>query len=163
MKRKKAIHGNRIVERDEQIVKVIAYVVLSVLSLLAIAPFVILFSASISSEAAIAKYGYGFFPKEFSLDAWKYLWRAGKIIFRAYGVTILVTAVGTVLSVLTMSMFAYGMIQKVRGLKIIMAMLVMTMLFNGGMVSSYYFYCAAVLGLSLVIALVFQLIFPYWG
>ena len=59
MKRKKAIHGNRIVERDEQIVKVIAYIVLSVLSLLAIAPFVILFSASISSEAAIAKYGYG--------------------------------------------------------------------------------------------------------
>lgn len=138
MKRKNVTYGSGIVERDEQIVKVVAYIVLSILSIFALAPFMILFSASISSEAAIAKYGYGFLPKEFSLDAWKYLWQAAKIIFRAYGVTIMVTAVGTVLSVLTMSMFAYGMIQKVRGLKVIMAMMVLTMLFNGGMVSSYY-------------------------
>ena len=129
---------NRIVERDEQVVKVIAYIVLSILSAAAVAPFIILFSASISSENSIAKFGYGFFPVEFSLDAWKYLGQAYLIIFRAYGVTILVTILGTVLSVMTMSMFAYGMIQKVRGLKAVMAVLVATMLFNGGMVSSYY-------------------------
>lgn len=130
--------NNRIRETDEQVVKVIAYIVLSILSVLAIAPFVILFSASISSEEAIAKFGYGFFPVEFSLEAWEYLGQAYVIIFRAYGVTILVTVLGTVLSVLTMSMFAYGMIQKVKGIKAVMAMLVLTMLFNGGMVSSYY-------------------------
>ena len=118
---------NKIIERDEQIVKVIAYILLSIMSVVAIAPFIILLSASFSSEASIAQYGYGFFPKEFSIDAWKYLWNAWKIIGKAYGVTILITAVGTVLSVMTTSMFAYGLIQKVKGIKLIMALLVVTM------------------------------------
>lgn len=129
---------NRIVERDEQIVKVIAYVVLSIMSVLAVAPFVILLSASFSSESSIVKNGYSFIPSEFSLDAWKYLWQAKSVIGRAYLVTICVTIVGTLLSVTTMAMFAYGLIQKVRGIKLVMALLVVTMIFNGGLVSSYY-------------------------
>jgi len=134
----KRVKQNRIVERDEQIVQVIAYVVLSIMSVIAIAPFMILLAASFSSESAIATHGYGFFPKEFSLDAWKYLWQAYKIIGKAYGVTIAITAIGTVLSVMVTSMFAYGLIQKVPGIKVIMAILVITMIFNGGLVSTYY-------------------------
>ena len=129
---------NKIVERDEQTVKVIAYVLLSIMSIVAIAPFLVLLSASFSSEAAIAQYGYSFFPRKFSIDAWKYLWNAWKIIGKAYGVTILITAIGTVLSVMTTSMFAYGLIQKVKGIKLIMALLVVTMIFNGGLVATYY-------------------------
>ena len=47
---------NKIIERDEQIVKVIAYILLSIMSVVAIAPFIILLSASFSSEASIAQY-----------------------------------------------------------------------------------------------------------
>ena len=129
---------NRIVERDERTMKAVAYVVLSIMSILAIAPFLILLSASFSSEASIAKNGYGFIPVEFSLDAWKYLWQAREVIGTAYLVTICVTVVGTVLSVAVMAMFAYGLIQRVRGIKVVMALLIVTMIFNGGLVASYY-------------------------
>ena len=129
---------NKIVEKDVAVVKVIAYVVLSVMSILAIAPFVILLSASFSSEASLAKDGYGFFPTEFSTAAWEYLWQARGVIFKAYGLTIVVTALGTVLSVFISSMFAYGLIQRLKINKALMVMLVITMIFSGGMVSSYY-------------------------
>lgn len=136
--RERRKNPNRIIERDTQVVKWIAYVVMILLSALAIMPFVILLSASLSSESAIAKFGYGFWPKVFSLDAWKYLWQARVVIGKAYLVTILVTIVGTLLSVMVTAMFAYGMIQKVKGLKLVMGLLVVTMIFNGGIVSSYY-------------------------
>ena len=129
---------NKIVEKDVAVVKVIAYVVLSVMSILARAPFVILLSASFSSEASLAKDGYGFFPTEFSTAAWEYLWQARGVIFKAYGLTIVVTALGTVLSVFISSMFAYGLIQRLKINKALMVMLVITMIFSGGMVSSYY-------------------------
>ena len=130
--------SNRIVERDEQIVRVIAYTVLSLMSVLALAPFIILLAASFSSETSIVLNGYCVFPNEFSLDAWRYLWQAYKIIGKAYGVTIVITVVGTVLSVMVTSMFAYGLIQKIPGIRIIMGLLVITMIFNGGLVATYY-------------------------
>ena len=52
--------------------------------------------------------------------------------------TILVTVVGTMASLIVSSMFAYGLIQKdVPGMSVMMVLLVITMLFNGGMTSSY--------------------------
>ena len=129
---------NRIVERDEQVIKVVAYIVLTIMSIIAIAPFFILLAASFSSETAIAKEGYGFLPAEFSIDAWKYLWQARAVIGKAYLVTIGITLVGTVLSVMVTAMFAYGLIQKVKGIKLVMALLVITMIFNGGIVATYY-------------------------
>ncbi len=129
---------NKIPERDMLAAKIIAYTLLGVMAFLALAPFVVLIASSFTSEKAISFYGYGFIPREWSMDAWKYLWEARSSIGMAYLMTILVTVVGTTLSVIITSMFAYGLAQKdVPGLKIIMLVLMLTMIFNGGMVSSY--------------------------
>jgi len=138
MRNSQIIKSNKIVEKDERAVNIVAYVVLTLMSVLAIAPFIILLSSSFSSEQALVKYGYWFFPREFSLDAWNYLWQARVVILKAYGMTILVAVLGTALSVFVSSMFAYALACKVKGHKLIMALLVVTMIFNGGIVASYY-------------------------
>ncbi len=116
----------------------IAYIVMTILAVFAAAPIVILISASFSSEASLSLYGYEFIPRDFSLDAYKYIWAARDTIFRAYFMTVLVTAIGTTLSVVITSMLAYALIQKgVPGQKLITVLLIVTMLFNGGIVASY--------------------------
>lgn len=129
---------NKITAKDELAVKIIAYVVLSFMALCAIAPFVMLVSASFSSENALMNYGYRFFPKEFSVDSYVYIFAAWDSIGKAYLITIGVTVIGTTLSVLITSMFAYGLSSNdLPGKSIIMIILVITMLFSGGIVSSY--------------------------
>ena len=62
---------------------------------LCIAPVLLVLSISITDEAAIRANGYQFIPSEFSGEAYRYLLTAGDAIWRAYGVSILVTVVGT--------------------------------------------------------------------
>ena len=74
-------------------------------------PFILLITASITDEATLTLYGYSFFPKKINFRAYEYLFQAAGKIARAYGVTILITAVGTTLNV-TMTMFMSYLLSK---------------------------------------------------
>ena len=85
--------------------------------------------------------GFSFFPKKWSLDAYHYIAVQWNTIGRAYVMTIMVTAVGTAASILVTTLFAYAICQtEVPGMKILSFMLIFTMLFNGGLVATYYTY-----------------------
>ena len=107
-------------------------------SLIAILPFILIFMASITEEKSLTQYGYSFFPKQFSLDAYKYLVNQISTVGRAYLTSIGLTVVGTVGNMLLTTMFAYPLSRedfKYRG--IFAFILFFTMLFNGGIVPSY--------------------------
>ena len=87
--------------------QVVLNIIFIILAVWAVAPFLLLISSSLSSEAALAKYGYGFWPREFSLNAYTYLFKSSMKIAKGYGITLLVTLVGTTLSVLITTLFAY--------------------------------------------------------
>ena len=83
------------------------------------------------------KYGFSIFPKEFSLEAYRLLFK-DSTIYRAYGVTIFITVVGTFLAMLVTCALAYPL--SLRSLKYrnhITFYVFFTMLFHGGLVSSY--------------------------
>lgn len=127
--------------KEDRILQVIANVVLALLSLAAVIPFWLLIAASFTEEKTAIRLGYKFLPSEFSLNAYSYIFQQWTQIGRAYGVTILVTVVGTACSVLFITMFAYGLIQKdVIGVKVIMFLVLLSMLFNGGLVPTYIIY-----------------------
>ena len=92
--------------RDERAFHNFALVIMTLLALFCVVPFILMISVSFSSEAALIK-GYKFIPKEFSLSAYKFLWLKRATILRAYGLTILVTVVGTAANLLLTSLFAY--------------------------------------------------------
>ena len=95
-------------------------------------------SSSLSSESALAEFGYNFFPKDFTLDAYTYLFKSSMKITKGYGITILVTAVGTVCSVLMTTLFAYPLSRKELPCRYAFSFFVFfTMLFNGGLVPTY--------------------------
>ena len=112
--------------------------VLLAFSLFCLFPFLVVISASLSTEEAIGKYGYTLLPKQFSLLAYETILVQASRVLRAYGVSALVTAVGTSLSMLIMSLMAYGTSRRTFHLRQGIAFYVFfTMLFSGGLVPFY--------------------------
>ncbi|WP_309118977.1 carbohydrate ABC transporter permease [Paenibacillus sp.] len=104
-------------------------------------PFLLLFAASVTDDSAIVAHGYTFFPEKFSLGAYEYLYQHSALIFRAYGVTILVTVVGTIASLAMTSMLAYPLSRKdLPGGPALSFIVFFTLLFNGGLVPTYMVY-----------------------
>lgn len=123
---------------DEKRTRIIATAILGTISMITLLPILLIVIASFTSEKALLANGYSYFPKALSLDAYYYMLKQGATIFRAYGITVTVTVIGTVLSVLLTTMLAYPMSRKSFKYRNALAFFVFfTMLFNGGIVSSY--------------------------
>ena len=113
-------------------------IIFILLTAAAVAPFLLLVSSSLTSEASLVREGYCFGPHEFDLGAYIYLFKSGAKILRGYGITILVTVMGTTLSVLLTTLFAYPLSRKELPFRYGFSFFVFfTMLFNGGLVPTY--------------------------
>ncbi|MBP5266430.1 MAG: carbohydrate ABC transporter permease [Lachnospiraceae bacterium] len=116
----------------------VATIVLILFTVAAILPILLIVLASFTEETTLIRDGYSFFPKKWSTDAYYYMIKQGITIGRAYGISFLVTGVGTTLSVLITTMLAYPMARKSFKYRNLLAFFVFfTMLFNGGIVPSY--------------------------
>lgn len=124
--------------RNEKIFQVIANVILALITIACVAPFILMFSSSISSEAALSAHGYSFIPREFDFSAYKYLFSSTGALVKAYGISILVTTVGTVMNLTLTVLIAYPLSRKdLPGRNFFAFYLFFTMLFNGGLIPSY--------------------------
>lgn len=119
----------------------VASIVMIVVMVIIIFPFVLLFMSSITDEKTLLINGYSIFPKKFSLDAYKYIWNFGVVIFRAYGVTVGITIVGTLIHVALVALVAYPLsLKKLPGKSLFNFLILFTILFNGGLVPTYMIY-----------------------
>lgn len=116
----------------------VSTVITLILVIAALIPILLLVLASFTDEKEILSSGYTLFPENWSLDSYIYMIKQGGTIFRAYGISILVTVIGTVASVFITTMLAYPMSRKSFKYRSALAFFVFfTMLFNGGVVASY--------------------------
>ena len=116
----------------------VATIILTFLVIVTLLPIVLLVIASFTKEQVLVQNGYTFFPKALSLDAYYYMVKQGAVIVRSYGVSFLVTVLGTVMSVVVTTTLAYPMARKSFRYKNVLSFFVFfTMLFNGGIVPSY--------------------------
>jgi putative aldouronate transport system permease protein len=126
---------------EETITQVLAHTIMICMSLFALFPFVLLIISSFTDNESAIIYGYSFTPKKWSLEAYTYILREWRTLGRAYGITVLVTGLGTALSLLFTSMLAYALSKDdLPGKNILLFFVVFTMLFNGGLVSTYFVY-----------------------
>ncbi|MGN7764926.1 carbohydrate ABC transporter permease [Paenibacillus sp. 22594] len=109
-----------------------------VFALLCVFPFIFVVIISFTDEGALARDGYSLFPAKWSLGAYKYVFQSGDMLLRSYGVTILVTVLGTLISLLFISFYAYAISRKSFRYRNFFAFFAFfTMLFNGGLVPTY--------------------------
>lgn len=139
MRKLKDANG-RTMGRDRIVFNVIAYVVLALLSLICLLPFWLVVSGSFSDQRSIQLGGYQLIPQNFSLDAYKMLFRIPGELLRAYGVTIFVTGAGTLLGLLFTSMAAYVLAcRDFRYRYQVSFFFYFTSIFGGGLVPWYIF------------------------
>ena len=110
-----------------------------ILALICVIPAVLVVSISFSAEQSITDYGYRLIPKIISLDGYGYLLKQGALIIRALGVSLFVTIVGTALGTLLTTLMGYVLSRPDYKLNGFLTMLVfIPMVFNGGLVSTYF-------------------------
>lgn len=118
----------------------VAHIVMIVLMIFILFPFALLISASFTDETAALQQGFSLIPPVFSTAAYQYVLREWRQIGGAYLMSLIVTLIGTVVSLCISSMLAYGLSRKIRGQGVFAFLVVFTMLFNGGLVPTYYVY-----------------------
>ncbi|MGB8452354.1 MAG: carbohydrate ABC transporter permease [Anaerocolumna sp.] len=127
--------------KNEKRFQIGANLVMLLVALIMVIPFLLLIMSSVTSNTEITLYGYTFFPKDFSLEAYQYIWNEKAQIFRAYSITILVTALGTAAGLFLTILYAYALSQpSFPGKTFFSFYLFFTMLFNGGLVPTYIMY-----------------------
>lgn len=123
---------------DNKIVNIILHAVFIVLLLCCILPVILVIVISFTDQSCIDMYGYSFFPSKMSLAAYKYIFTQGGNILNAYKITILSTVTGTIISVLSIALYAYPLSRPdLKFKKFFTFFVFFTMLFNGGLVSWY--------------------------
>ena len=116
----------------------VAVIFFSIVTIAAFLPVLLVIMSSFATEQSIAEHGYRFIPYEFSLDAYKYLFRSGSTLPRAFLNSMFITVTGTVLGLAIMCPCAYALSRKeFRHHKALMIFLLIPMLFSGGLVSTY--------------------------
>lgn len=109
--------------------------------LLCIGPLILIFMVSITDQNSLIENGYSFFPNEINFKSYEYLWSKLDIILKAYSVTIIVSVVGTILSVLLVLLYSYPISRKTFKYRNFFSFLMFfTMLFNGGLVPWFILY-----------------------
>ena len=100
-----------------------------------ILPLWLLVSISLSGETMLR---FSFIPEKISTFAYEVAFRNPGQIIRAYSVTFFYSAMGVVLSLSVMSLFAFALSRKnFKMRKILMRLLLFNMLFGGGLVPTY--------------------------
>lgn len=103
-----------------------------------IVPFILVISISVSSEDAIRQFGYRIIPKAIDFTAYREIFRNPTQLLNSYKVTIIFTAVTTILGVFVMTLMAYPLSRpNYKFKKILTFYIFFTMLFGGGLVPSY--------------------------
>lgn len=109
-----------------------------IFAFLCVFPFLFVVIISFTDEKTLASDGYRIIPAKWSLEAYRYVFQTGDLLLRSYGVTILVTAVGTIVSLVFISLYAYAISRKSFSYRRFFSLFaVFTMLFNGGMIPTY--------------------------
>ncbi|MBD2867859.1 carbohydrate ABC transporter permease [Paenibacillus arenilitoris] len=113
----------------------------TIYSLCCILPLVLIVMVSLSNEQDILTMGYSFIPNRIDLTAYEFLLEDWRQILRSYGVTFFVTVVGTLISLIVMSLYAYPISRTdFPQRKFFTFFIFFTMLFNGGLVPWYLVY-----------------------
>jgi len=109
-----------------------------IMAICTVLPVLLVVSISISSSESLAYNGFAFISSSITFAAYEGLFKTGSQLLDCYKVTIVTTAVHTVLSVFTMAAFAFVLAQqRFPGKKFYSIYLLIPMLFSGGMVPSY--------------------------
>lgn len=118
---------------------VLNYAFFTLVALLCLLPYLHIIAKSFSSNTAVVSGKVAFWPVDFGLEVYKYVFQ-DSLFWSAFGNSMFVTVVGTLLSMVVTVFAAYPLSKPdFRGRRVILLLYVFSMLFYGGTVPIYVF------------------------
>ena len=113
------------------------YLAMTLVLLVCLVPFIYMIAVSLSDPNAIVNNEVAFIPKGLNFEAYKTIFTYPKF-FTAYGNTFFYTFVGTFISLILTTLFAYPLSKNFLKLQgIAMKLVVFSMFFSGGLIPNY--------------------------
>ena len=143
--------------------KFFVYLFITIFSFMCLYPFLMVIGGSLMTNSEVVNEGFKVFPKEVTLASYRLLLANGKTILTGYRTTIIVTIVGTFCSIIVNGMMGYVLSRKkMPGRTGLNLYVLITMLFNGGMVP-WYLVCTRYLHLQdTILALILPSVVSAW-
>ncbi|MUG86301.1 ABC transporter permease subunit [Paenibacillus timonensis] len=120
------------------IVKIVGYLFIGFFSVCCLLPFLLVLGTSFTSESAIKRFGFNFWPREFSAFSYKIVFENPDLIVGSYLVTIGITVCGTALGLFLVAMTGYALQRPDFAYRNRISFFIyFTTLFTGGLVPFY--------------------------
>lgn len=85
--------------REDKIYSFFGHLVMTILTLLAIIPILLMFISSLTDNATLLQNGYSFLPEKWSTYAYEWVFTSSSsMVIKAYGMSFILTATGVVCS-----------------------------------------------------------------
>lgn len=121
----------------DQAVQVLIYVIVGVFALITLLPFIYIVAGSFATERELTERAFFLIPHTVSMNAYEYIFKTGDAIHGLKN-SIIVTVVGTFINMFFSCTLAYPLSRPYfKGRTFFTNMVIITMLFSGGMVPSY--------------------------
>ncbi|MDO4326215.1 MAG: carbohydrate ABC transporter permease [bacterium] len=121
----------------DQAVQVIIYLIVAMAALLTVLPFIYIVAGSFATERELTERAFFLIPRTVSLNAYQYIFKTGDAI-NGLKNSIFVTLVGTLINMFFSCTLAYPLSRPYfKGRTFFTNMVIVTMLFSGGMVPTY--------------------------
>lgn len=120
-----------------KIFDIVNYLVLGLIAFTTILPFIYIVGASFATEYELTTRPMFIIPQDVTIDAYKYIFSSNRIL-QAFGNSIFITVVGTLINLFFTVTMAYGISKtRIRGRNFILNMVIFSMFFSGGMIPGY--------------------------
>ncbi|MGP4042024.1 carbohydrate ABC transporter permease [Gracilibacillus sp. D59] len=113
------------------------HIFLAVVAMITVVPFLYIVGGSFASESELATRSFFVIPHEFTTNAYNYIFSTDAVL-RSLGISILVTVLGTLVSMLLTLTMAYPLSRpNMIGRNLFLNLVLFSMLFGGGMIPTY--------------------------
>lgn len=121
----------------DQAVQIALYILIGLIALICVLPFIYVVAGSFATEQELTERPFFLIPQEVSFNAYSYIFKDGSV-FRGLKNSFIVTIVGTLINMFVSCTLAYPLSRPyLKGRNGFINMVIVTMLFSGGMVPSY--------------------------
>ena len=121
----------------DRAIQVFIYIFVGLVGLATLLPFMYVIAGSFATERELTEKAFFIIPTEISTNAYQYITRTGEI-FRGLRNSIFLTFAGTLTNMFFTTTFAYPLSRKdFKGRNLILNLVIVTMLFSGGMIPTF--------------------------
>ncbi len=121
----------------DRVTQVMIYIFVGGFALTTVLPFIYILAGSFATERELTERAFFLIPREFSMNAYKYIMETGEI-FTGLRNSLFMTLLGTSINMFFTTTFAYPLARtNMKGKNFILNLVIVTMLFSGGMIPTY--------------------------